>query len=63
MRIKITKEKPKWSNVGHGKHVIIVEFPNCISEKTQKPFKWLPTYEQLKEIRDALEEIEKESWR
>jgi len=32
--------------------VVIVEFPNC-------PFKWLPTYKQLKDIKTKLDEVEK----
>lgn len=55
MKLKITKRKADWSNVNHQKNVVIVEFPNCT-------FKWMPTYEQLIDIRKALEEIEMESW-
>lgn len=55
MELKIRKDRPKWSNIKHGKRVVIVEFPNC-------DFQWLPTYKQLKDIQKALEEIEEESW-
>jgi hypothetical protein len=64
MDIIITKEKVEFntSQLGSSKDVVMVQFPNCISTKTGKPFKWLPTYKQLEEIRKSLEEIEKESW-
>lgn len=64
MDIIITKEKVEFntSQLGNSKEVVMVQFPNCISIKTGKPFKWLPTYNQLKEITKALQEIEKESW-
>ena len=55
MEIKITKQAPLWSDIKHGKRVVIVEFPNC-------KFKWMPTYAQLKHIEHALQEIEEESW-
>lgn len=63
MEIKITKEKPEFnkSHLGN-KRCVIVEFPNCISTTTNKSFKWMPTYEQLRLIAKALHEIEKESW-
>jgi len=57
MELKITKQKAIWneSKFGNHKDVVIVEFPNCT-------FKWMPTYRQLKDIKKALDEIEKESW-
>jgi hypothetical protein len=62
MDIKITKEEANWSEVNHGKKVVVVRFPKCISRTTGKPFMWLPTYKQLDEIKGALHEIEQESW-
>ena len=55
MNIELIKQLPEWSEVKHGKRVLIVKFPNC-------PFKWMPTYKQLEEIKTALQEIENESW-
>lgn len=77
MELKIYKEKPDFCLFSYKlkqqgveqekinnslKKTVIVEFPNCISTTTNKPFKWLPTYKQLDDIKKALEEIEKESW-
>jgi len=62
MNIKICKGKPEFSEVGHDKNTIWVQFPNCISLTTKKPFKWFPTYKQLCAIYMKLDEIEKESW-
>ena len=62
MNIKITKEKPGFSLIEHGKNVVMVQFPNCISKVTNKPFKWMPTYKELDAIKRALAEIERESW-
>ena len=55
MKLKITKQKAEWSKIPHTRRVVIVEFPNC-------SFKWMPTYDQLEEIRRALSEIEQERW-
>lgn len=55
MELKITKQKPLFSKVGHDKRCVIVEFPNC-------EFKWMPTYMQLRDISKAIHEIEIESW-
>jgi hypothetical protein len=57
MDLKISKDKAQWnkSSFGNSKKVVIVEFPNC-------SFKWLPTYKQLEDIKQALNEIEQESW-
>lgn len=55
MKLKITKQIPKWANVNKEKRVVIVEFPNC-------EFQWIPSYSQLDDIAEALKEIEKESW-
>jgi len=65
MEIIITKEKALFntSELGNSKDVIMVEFPNCISTKTGKPFKWMPSYRQLDLIKEALDTIEKESWK
>ena len=64
MELKITKQKAEFntSKLGNSKRCVMVEFPNCISTKTNRPFKWMPSYNQLKEIKRALEEIERESW-
>ena len=62
MELKIYKARPDFCEVGHDKRVVMVEFPNCISTTTNKTFKWIPTYRQLVEIRQALNEIELESW-
>lgn len=61
MKLKITKGKPDFSEVNHGKRVVFIEFPNCISTTTKKSFKWIPTYKQLEEIKKALDEIEVEN--
>ena len=65
MNLKITKEKAEYnkSKLGNSKMLVMVEFPNCISTKTNKPFKWIPTYEQIYQILKNLGEIEKESWK
>ena len=39
--------------------VLFVEFPNCVSTKTGRSFKWVPSYAQLEEIREKLDEVEK----
>jgi len=64
MNIKITKGKALFneSKLGNKKDVVFVEFPNCISTASGKPFKWLPTYKQLDDIKKALDNIEVESW-
>lgn len=61
MEIIITKEKALFntSELGNSKDVIMVEFPNCISTKTGKPFKWMPSYRQLDLIKEALDTIER----
>jgi hypothetical protein len=64
MQLKITRGKVEFntSEYGNDKEVVFVEFPNCISTTTNRPFKWMPTYEQLNEIGRALDEIERVSW-
>ena len=64
MNLKITKGKADFntSKFGNFKEVVMVEFPNCISKTTNKSFKWMPTYNQLEDIKKALADIEKESW-
>lgn len=64
MELSIKKEKAAFntSKLGKEKNCVVVEFPNCISTKTGKPFKWMPTYLQIAKIMNALEECEKESW-
>ena len=64
MELKITKGKALFnkSKLGSDKQVVFVEFPNCISTKTNKSFKWMPRYDELERIKEALEDIENESW-
>ena len=64
MELKITKGKAEFntSKLGSNKQVVFVEFPNCISTKTNKSFKWMPRYDELERIKLALEDIENESW-
>ena len=64
MELKITKGKVEFntSRLGNNKEVVFIEFTNCISTTTNKTFKWMPTYQQLEEIKVALDEIEKISW-
>lgn len=47
---------------GSSKLIVWVEFPNCVSKKTGLPFKWMPTWAQLDDIKNALTEIEYQSW-
>jgi len=65
MNLKITKGKVEFnkSKLGNSKECVFVEFPNCISSKTQKSFKWMPTYEQIIDILQALGDIERDSWK
>jgi len=64
MEIKISIGKADFNSscFGNQKDVLFVEFPNCISSKNGKSFKWMPTYKQLEEIKLALDNIEKLSW-
>lgn len=64
MITKISFEKALWNTSGFGsdKLCVMVEFPNCISTTTGKPFKWMPRYDELQAIRKALDDIEKMSW-
>jgi len=57
MELIISKEEPEWNKVPEHKHkkMVIVRFPNC-------SFKWMPTYKQLEQIKQALDNIEKETW-
>lgn len=61
--ISVEKADFNKSMFGNAKHCVVVKFPNCISTTTLKPFKWMPTYKQIKEIKKALDEIEEISWR
>lgn len=65
MDLNITQEKAEFntSELGNQKDCVMVSFPNCISTATNKPFKWMPTYQQLDQIKQRLEECEKISWR
>jgi len=60
MNIKIIIDKPDWSAVNHDKKVLMVEFPNCISNKTMKPFRWLPRYDELLTLKKQLDNVELE---
>lgn len=62
MDLVITIQEPEFSEVAHGKKVVVVEFPNCKSTTTGRSFKWLPTYDQMIDILSALAKIEGESW-
>lgn len=64
MKLKITTGKAEWnkSKLGSDKDCVFVEFPNCISTTTGESFKWMPTYEEIFDIKDALLEIELKSW-
>jgi len=64
MNLIITNEKAEFnkSQFGNDKHIVVVKFPNCISMTTNRPFKWIPTYKQLRDIKKALDEIEEISW-
>lgn len=57
MDITITKQKAEFnkSEFGSDKDVVVVTFPNC-------PFKWIPSYKHLTDIKSALDDIEIESW-
>lgn len=64
MELKIYKARADFNNSPYGntKLCVMVEFPNCIHRKTKKPFKWIPSYLQIRLIKKALSEVEGESW-
>jgi len=63
MELKIYRAKAEWAHSAvKEKELLFVEFPNCISTKTGKPFRWLPTYDQLRKLQQELEEVE-EIWK
>ena len=64
MELEIKKQKALFnkSDFGDSRNIVTVEFPNCVSLSTGKPFLWVPTYSQLEEIKKNLDEIEVESW-
>ena len=62
MEIKIRKSDYNDSIYGSQKKVVMVEFPNCKSSVTGKRFRWMPTYRQLEDIKEALDNIEEISW-
>lgn len=64
MEINIKFETAQFNKSAYGnqKLCVVVEFPNCISTKTNKSFKWMPTYKQLQQIKKALDNCEKISW-
>jgi hypothetical protein len=55
MELKITFEKAEWnkSQYGNDKELVFVRFPNC-------SFRWLPTYRQINQIKEALDIAEKQ---
>lgn len=64
MNLKIYKDYADYTKCdSNTKLCVFVEFPNCISKSTNKPFRWMPSYKQLREIATQLNEIEKISWR
>lgn len=62
MNLKLRLEPASFNNskFGNEKLCAVVMFPNCISTTTNKPFKWFPTYKQLKKM---LAYVEKISWK
>ena len=56
------QKEGEWNNseFGNSKMLLHVEFPNCISTSTNKPFKWLPTYAQVDKIKEQLDIVEKQ---
>lgn len=62
MNIKLERAEYNKSPHGSKKLCVMVEFPDCISQKTGKPFKWMPTYKQLEDIKKVLDKCEKISW-
>jgi hypothetical protein len=60
MELKIYRAKAEWNKSPlKEKELLFVEFPNCISSKTGTTFKWLPTHEQVKKLKEELDEVEK----
>jgi len=63
MDLILSEQTAEWNKSKSGlkdKILLVVEFPNCISTTTGKSFKWVPTYEQLDEIKKRLDIIEKQ---
>jgi len=59
MNLNMYLSTAEWANSPiKDKQLLFVEFPNCISTTTGKPFKWLPTYEQIEEIKKLLDYVE-----
>lgn len=64
MEMKISIEEPEFNKSGvTKKKCVVVSFPNCVSTTTKKPFKWMPTYDQLDKIGLALLDVEEQSWK
>jgi len=64
MEMKVYKGKADWNSSpwGDEKICLFVEFPNCISKATGKPFRWMPTHEQVKKIQEELDDVER-TWK
>ena len=63
MELKIYRAKALWNKAAiNQKELVVVEFPNCISTTTGKPFKWLPSYKELELIKKELDIAERELW-
>ena len=61
MELKLYLSKAEWAKSElKEKDLLFVEFPNCVSTTTGKPFKWLPTYKQLEQIKELLDIVEKQ---
>ena len=60
MEMKMYRSKAEWNKSPFkDKELLFVEFPNCVSSTTGKPFKWLPTHEQVKKLKEELDDVEK----
>ena len=64
MKIQIDYERADFNKslFGNEKLLLVVKFPDAIHAPTGKPFKWIPSYEEIKAIQDGLKKIEVISW-
>ena len=65
LKITLQLPEPGWSHYPQEfvkKRVLVVEFENATFRNTGRPFKWLPTYDQMIEILGAMGQVEEESW-